>query len=87
VNVTIELPDELVERLSAAGGDLSRRVLETLGIEEYRSGRLTSEELRQLLGFRTRMALDGFLKAHGVSLDYTIADLEQEREDLRRLGL
>jgi hypothetical protein len=32
------------------------------------------------------MALDEFLKAHGVFLDYTIADLEQEREDLRRLG-
>jgi hypothetical protein len=30
--------------------------------------------------------LDGFLKAHGVYEDYTMEDLEREREGLRRLG-
>jgi predicted HTH domain antitoxin len=86
MDVTIRLPDDLAQRLSATGGDLSRRALEALAIEEYKSGRLTSAELRRLLGFRTRMALDVFLKTHGVLLDYTLADLEQERQDLRRLG-
>lgn len=86
MNVTIELPDDLAERLNAGGADLSRRVVEALAIEEYKNGRLTTDELRRLLGFRTRMMLDGFLKAHGVWLDYTIADLEQERRDLGRLG-
>ena len=85
MELTIQLPDDLAQRLSAAG-DLSRRALEALAIEEYKSGRLTSAELRRLLGFRTRMALDAFLKAHGVFLDYTLADLEQERQDLRRMG-
>jgi predicted HTH domain antitoxin len=84
MNLIIQLPDDLARRLSAAGGDLSRRALEGLAIEEYKSGHLTSAELRRLLGFRTRMALDGFLKAHGILLDYTLADLEQERQDLRR---
>lgn len=86
MDVTIQLPDELAQRLSVAGSDLSRRVVEALAIEEYKSGRLTSDELRKLLGFRTRMALDEFLKAHGIFLDYTMADLELERQDLRRLG-
>jgi len=86
MNLTIQLPDDLVQRLNAAGSDLSRRALEALALEEYKSGNLNSAELRRLLGFRTRMALDGFLKAHGVLLDYTLADLEQERQDLRRLG-
>ena len=86
MNLTIHLPDDLAQRLSAVGGDLSRRALEALAIEEYRNGHLTGAELRRLLGFRTRMALDGFLKAHGVLLDYTLADLEQERQDLRRVG-
>jgi hypothetical protein len=84
MNLIIQLPDDLARRLSAAGGDLSRRALEGLAIEEYKSGHLTSAELRRLLGFRTRMALDGFLKVHGILLDYTLADLEQERQDLRR---
>jgi hypothetical protein len=84
MNLIIQLPDDLARRLSAAGGDLSRRALEGLAIEEYKSGHLISAELRRLLGFRTRMALDGFLKVNGILLDYTLADLEQERQDLRR---
>jgi hypothetical protein len=40
--------------LSAVGGDLSRRALEALALEEYRSGHLTEAELQKLLGFGTR---------------------------------
>jgi hypothetical protein len=84
--VTIQIPDDLAQRLSAQGGDLSRRVLEVLALEEYKNGHLTKPDLRRLLGFETRPALDGFLKAHGVFEEYTLDDLEQERQDLRRLG-
>lgn len=87
MNVTVQIPDDLAARLSAAGGDLSRRALEAFALEEYKSGHLTKPELRQLLGYETRAALDGFLKAHGVFEDYTLEDLEQERRDLTRLGL
>jgi Uncharacterised protein family (UPF0175) len=85
MDVTIQIPDDLARRLGATG-DLSRRALEALAIDEYRLGRLTHGELRRLLGFATRDALDGFLKAHGVDSPYTLDDLEREREDLRRLG-
>src|SRR3954451_13671774 len=84
MDVMIHIPDDLASRL---GSDLSRRALEALALEEFRRGRLTGPELRQLLGFATRAALDGFLKAHGVFLEYGIEDLERDREDLRRLGL
>ncbi|HEV2963174.1 MAG TPA: UPF0175 family protein [Candidatus Angelobacter sp.] len=87
MDLTIQIPDDLAQRLSAVGGDLSRRALEALALEEYKIGHLNSAELRRLLGFNTRIALDEFLKAHGVFLDYTLADLEQERHDLHRLGL
>ena len=86
MDVTIHLPDNIAERLQTTGTDLSRRVLEALLVDEYRNGRLTGEELKQLLGVRTQMGLDEFLKAHGVLIDYTIADLEEERKGLRRLG-
>ena len=59
---TVDIPDDVAERLKAAGGDLSRRALEALAIEEYKRGRLTQPELRRLLGFGTRDALDGFLR-------------------------
>lgn len=85
MDLTVKIPDDLAPRLNA-GGDLSRRALEALALEEFKSGRLTNPELRRLLGFATRQAVDGFLKAHGVAMDYTLDDLEQERQDLRRLG-
>jgi hypothetical protein len=66
---------------------LSRRALEAFALEEYKSGNLTKPELRKLLGYETRAAMDGFLKAHGVFEEYTLDDLEQERRDLSRLGL
>ena len=87
MDVTLHIPDELAKRLKAAGGDLSRRALEALALEEYKLGHLTVAELRRLLGFETRGALDGFLKTRGVNIYYTLDDLERERQDLSRLGL
>jgi hypothetical protein len=86
MNVTVEIPDEVAQRLKAAGGDLSRRALEALALEEYKLGRLSRPELRRLLGFATRAELDAFFKAHEVFGTYTPADLERDRQDLRRLG-
>jgi len=87
MNVTFQIPDDLAKRLTAAGGDLSRRALEAFALEEYKSGHLTKPELRRLLGYETRAALDGFLKDHAVIDDLpTIADLERERQDLQTLG-
>jgi len=86
MNLIVEIPDDVAQRLVAAGGDLSRRALEALALEEYKRGHLTKRELRRLLGFCARDALDGFLKAHGVFEPYSLDDLERERRDLKRLG-
>ena len=87
MDVTLHIPDEFAQRFTAMGGDLSRRALEALALDEYKLGHLTTAELRRLLGFATRAALDGFLKAHSVYVDYTLDDLEHDRRDLSRLGL
>jgi hypothetical protein len=68
-------------------GGLSRRALEALALEEYKSGHLTETELQKLLGSGTRYKLDRFLKAHGFMIDdYTIEDLYREVETFQRLG-
>ena len=87
MEITVQIPDDLARSMSASGGDLSRRALEALALEEFKSGRITKPELRRLLGFGTRYRLDAFLKAHDVYEDYTLQDLEQELEGLRRLGI
>jgi uncharacterized protein YgbK (DUF1537 family) len=86
MNLIVQIPDDVARRLVAAGGDLSRRALEALALEEYKLGHLTKPELRRLLGFGTRDALDGFLKAHDIFEPYSLDDLERERRDLQRLG-
>ena len=87
MEVTVQIPDDLAERLTAAVGDLPRRALEALALEEFRNGHLTQPELRRILGFETRFDLDGFHKAHHVYEEYSLADFEREREALKSLGL
>jgi hypothetical protein len=86
MELTVQIPDELASRMSASGADLSRRALEALALEEFKSGRITKPELRRLLGYGTRYRLDGFLKAHGVYEDYTMEDFERDRDALKQLG-
>ena len=67
MNVTVRIPDELAARLAAQDGDLERRALEALVLEEFRAGRLSKAELQAALGFEGLTVVDGFLKSHGVS--------------------
>jgi len=87
MELTVQIPDDLARRMSISGGDLSRRALEALALEEFKGGHITRPELRRLLGFASRYELDEFLRAHDVNEDYTLQDLEQELEGLRRLGI
>jgi hypothetical protein len=86
MDVRLEIPDDLGQRLAASGEDLSRRALEGFALEEYKTGRISKAELRRLLGIDTRYELDGFLKANGVWMDYTIDDLRRDVATLQRLG-
>jgi hypothetical protein len=86
MELSVQIPDDLAQRLSATGGDLSRRALEALVAEEYKQGHLTKPDLRRMLGLETGDQIDSFLQAHDVWIDYAIEDLERERAGLRRLG-
>ncbi len=83
--ITLEFPDDIAENL-ASHGDLSRRALEGFALEEHKIGRLSEARLRRVLGFETRYELDGFLKVHGVMIDYPIEEFEREMEALRQGG-
>ncbi|OLE56063.1 MAG: hypothetical protein AUG51_00075 [Acidobacteria bacterium 13_1_20CM_3_53_8] len=85
MSVTIELPEEIEQQLKTEWSNLPRRALEVLALEGYRSGALTLEQLRRMLGFQTRMEADAFLKQHGVYLEYSVENLERDRETLERI--
>jgi hypothetical protein len=87
VQATLEIPNELFAAFSAPGREPSRGVFEALALEAYRERKLTTAQLRRILGFETRYELDGFLKAHQVWLEYAAEELERDREAHRKLGL
>ncbi len=85
-HVTILLPDELLAAFSAQGKDLSRAAVEALALEAHRTRKISAAQLRRLLDRHTRMEVDAFLKDHGIELEYSLEDLERDRETHRHLG-
>jgi hypothetical protein len=85
MEITVRIPDDLARRLGTVG-EIERRALEALALQEFKLGHLTNPEMRRLLGFATRMKLDEFLKAHDVFEPYTLDDLKREREDLAAIA-
>lgn len=86
MDVVLQLPDDIVERLQARSEDLSRQALESLAADSYRVGIITSAEVQRMLGFATRWETDAFLKERGAYLHYSEKDLEQDIETFRRLS-
>ena len=57
---------------------LSRSEVESLVLEGYGHGNLSDEQVRRLLGFKTQFDVHAFLKEHGVYLNYSREDLDQD---------
>ena len=87
MKITFDVPDEIAKALQEQWPDMPRGVLESIALEGYRSGAMGEELVRRLLGFETRFEVHGFLKDHGVPLNYTLEDLEADREVAKRLGI
>jgi predicted HTH domain antitoxin len=85
MKIEVEIPDELARALNEQKQDLPRAVIEALALEGYRSRRLSTAQVRRLLGFSTRIRVHEFLREHGVYLNYSVADLEQDIATSRRL--
>ncbi|MEO8989390.1 MAG: UPF0175 family protein [Acidobacteriaceae bacterium] len=80
MQVTLEIPDTFAAQLTAAGKDPARAALEALAVEGYRTERLTESEVRQMLGFETRMEVHALLAEHNVCLHYTAEHLQLDIE-------
>jgi hypothetical protein len=77
MQVTVNIPEEFLPLLVPEGVDASRKLLEDTVAEAYRQRRLTMEQVRQVLGFATRMEVDPFLQRYEIC-DYTVDDLKQD---------
>jgi predicted HTH domain antitoxin len=78
MEVTLHIPDDIAKRLSAAGGDVSRRALEAVALEGYREQTLTLYQVSEMLGL-SRVETEDFLGRHNVPLAVIDeADLDRE---------
>lgn len=78
MQANIEVSEDIARQFAANPQDLSRAALEALAIEGARSGKLTTEQVRRLLGFPTRYEADGFLKQHEVYYRMTPEDVRRD---------
>ncbi|MDJ1179719.1 UPF0175 family protein [Roseofilum sp. BLCC_M91] len=83
VQITLDIPDELVDHFNP--NHLAREILEALVVQAYQTEKITSGEVRRILGLPSRWDVDAFLKQHKADLHYDEADLQQDRETLRQL--
>lgn len=80
MELLLNLPDELSAVLAAPGKDVSRAAFEAIALEAYRENKLSTAQLRRVLGYETRAQVHAFLKEHGAYLRYGPADLEHDRQ-------
>lgn len=83
MTLVLQIPDDTAKLLSAEYADLPRAAVEALALEGYRTKRFSDGQLRQMLGFSSRMQVHAFLKERGVHLHYSLADLEEDRKTSR----
>jgi predicted HTH domain antitoxin len=82
--ITIELPDTVIQELAPSSGQISRRVLEAVVLEGYRCKRYSRGEVAQLLGLGWHET-EQLLAEHGVPYNYTLEDLDADRQTLNRV--
>ncbi|MBI4580480.1 MAG: UPF0175 family protein [Planctomycetes bacterium] len=85
LNVTLDLPADVEERVRRETADLDADVKEVYALELFRRGKLSHYELSRVLGL-DRLETDAWLKRHKVSEgSLTMADLEADRQTLDRV--
>ena len=87
MRVTLDLPDDISAALESRRRDLPRWALEALAVEGYRTGVLSENQIRRLLGFEARFDVHALLKEHRVPLRYTEQDVESDLAAHRDLGI
>jgi predicted HTH domain antitoxin len=83
MQVTVDIPDNVAQRLAPAGADLAQRLLEVVIANAYRCGQITTAEVGQILQFSSRIETHAFLKQMGIYLNYDEAELQRDLDTLK----
>jgi hypothetical protein len=85
MQITIEIPDTIAQRMTQRWEALPRKVLEALVAEAYKAEIVTHAEVGRILQLSSRYEVDGFLKQSGAYLHYDLSDFEQDLLTMQRI--
>ncbi|MDQ2695824.1 MAG: UPF0175 family protein [Pseudomonadota bacterium] len=83
MEVAIEIPEDVAQRLQGRRGDLSRWTLEAVAVEAYREGVLTAAEVGRLLGHGSRWQTETFLHERQAYLHFAADELAGDTQAVR----
>ncbi len=83
MQITVEISDEIAQRLDQTEGTLSHPLLEVIIADAYGCGKVNTAEVRQILQLPSRLAVYAFLKRMGVYLNYDEVELDQDLQTLK----
>jgi predicted HTH domain antitoxin len=79
MQIQVTLPDDLVHCLETKWGNLEHKLQEMIILQAYSEGSISVGKVQELLGIKTRLAIDAFLQDRGIELNYGEAELEIDR--------
>ncbi len=82
MKISLDISQDLEQRLQANLGDLSQWTLEAIAVEADRAQIISAAEVQSMLKLPSHLETDAFLKQYGAYLHYTEIDLEQDIEAL-----
>ena len=83
-NIRFDIPEHIKETFGGDAEDLACAAKEAFLVDLYRTQRITHHQLAEALQLG-RIETDGILKRHGITLDFTVHDLDQETDPLRNV--
>jgi predicted HTH domain antitoxin len=83
--IHIQLPADIEQELRRETPNLDENAREQFLICKYQEGKLSTADIAEILGFETRLEAQRWLAGRGVPLNYSLADLEQDRKNLQEL--
>lgn len=85
MEIKINIPEEIGDKLEQNWGDLPQKILEVLAVEGYQKGLLTAYQVQQLLNLESRWQTEEFLSASQAYIDYDLTDLDKDLNTLNKL--
>ncbi len=82
-NIRFDIPEHIERTLGGDANSLANAAKEAFLVDLYRTQRITHHQLAEALQLG-RIETDGILNRHGILLEFSLHDMDQETDQLRK---